>query len=81
MVAHLASAKREVHAGGRHGTVIVAFTLGPDGHVISDTIAHGSGDPALDAAAKHLIEAAAPYPRPPVGAVELSFTLPIRFRP
>ena len=81
MVARLAAAKRGLHAGGRHGTAIVAFTVGARGQLVEAAIARSSGDTGLDAAAERLIQAAAPFPPPPPGTGDLAFDLPIHFKP
>ena len=83
MVSRLETSKHALRReGGRQGTVIVAFAISRAGNLVSARVTRGSGDPALDAEAKTLVERAAPFPAPPagVGEKDLSFTVPIRFK-
>jgi periplasmic protein TonB len=57
----------EVRAAGVTGSVGVAFTIGPSGRVVNQSITHSSGVAALDAAAR-LILAAIHAPPPPNGS-------------
>jgi TonB family protein len=62
--------------------ILVGFVLDEMGHVLSSSIAQGSGDATFDAAALAMIERANPVPKPPllVSRQGLSFTLPVIFR-
>ncbi|PRX33690.1 protein TonB [Meinhardsimonia xiamenensis] len=61
------------------GAAIVAFTVGTDGRLTGIALARSSGSAELDRAAIRLVRAAAPFPRPPLGA-RRSFTVEIRAR-
>ena len=83
MVSRLETSKHALRReAGRQGTVIVAFAISRAGALVSARVTRGSGDAALDAVAKTLVERAAPFPAPPngVGEKDLSFTVPIRFK-
>ncbi len=83
MVSRLETSKRALRRqANREGTVVVAFAITRAGGLRSARVMRGSGDPALDAVAKSLVERAAPFPAPPAGADgdALSFTVPIRFK-
>jgi protein TonB len=59
-------AARKVNPRSRHsGTVIVRFTVGPQGELISREITSSSGSKLLDDAAVASIERAAPFPALP----------------
>ena len=70
---------RDIHSPG---TVVVTFTLGPDGSLLSARLDHGSGDAGLDHAAIDAVAAAAPFPPPPPGLTpsQLAFSIPFQFR-
>ncbi len=63
------------------GTTRVGFTIDAEGRVTATDIVTGSGNLALDAAARALIERASPFPPPPasVSGKGLSFVVPIHF--
>lgn len=65
------------------GLVHVRFTLATDGRVLDVAAFPPSGNPALDNLATDMIRQAAPFPRPPDGARadQLTFAIPINFRP
>jgi protein TonB len=65
-------------AVGATGTVGVAFTVGPSGRVISQSITRSSGNAALDAAA-HAIMSAVRTPPPPGGRFSTSTNLRFNF--
>lgn len=64
------------------GTVKVAFTLSPSGHVASAHISLSSGKPDLDRRALSAVRGASPFPTPPAGlsASQRSFNMPFFFR-
>lgn len=64
------------------GTTLVAFSVAADGHLRAATIKRSSGNADLDRLALATIEAANPFPPPPVGlaAGPLSFAIPFDFR-
>jgi TonB family protein len=66
----------------KNAEVLVNFELDRMGHVVSASIAKGSGDPAFDEAALSMIRRSDPVPPPPPAVADegLSFTLPIIFR-
>ncbi len=63
------------------GTVVMKFTVGTDGGLISKEVASSSGHSALDNAAITALERAAPFPPipPDVSTGPLAFTQPFRF--
>ncbi|MFN0218007.1 MAG: energy transducer TonB [Hyphomicrobium sp.] len=63
------------------GTVVMKFTVGTRGELISKEVATSSGHPALDNAAIAALERAAPFPPipPEVSVSPLAFTQPFRF--
>lgn len=65
------------------GLAKVAFEIDRNGHLVAEHVAQSSGSSALDAAALALVRLAEPYPVPPheAGATQLSFVVPISFRP
>ena len=62
--------------------VTITFELDRMGHVLSATIAKGSGDPAFDEAALAMLHRSDPVPKPPplVADEGLSFTMPVNFK-
>lgn len=65
----------------RVGTVVVRFTVGPDGELISSEIAKSSGNQSLDDAAIASINRAAPFPPMPSEANDgpLVVSVPFKF--
>lgn len=83
LVAHLDRHKR--YPAGRaqkSAEILVSFVLDRLGHVLSVSIAKGSGDPAFDEAALSMVRRSDPVPQPPPAVADegLSFTLPVIFR-
>jgi periplasmic protein TonB len=82
LIAHLDKHKRYPpgHAT-KSAEILVGFVLDRMGHVMSEQIVRGSGDPALDEAALDMVRHSDPVPLPPplVADDGLSFTLPVRF--
>ena len=80
LVAHLNRFRRFPRGLGS-GTTRVGFTIDVTGRVTATDIVTGSGDSALDAAARALVEQASPFPPPPAGVSGkgLSFVVPIHF--
>lgn len=62
------------------GTITLRFSLSRDGELIDAGIAQSSGRDDLDQLALDALRAAAPFPAPPPGIGDLSFTVPFRFR-
>lgn len=62
------------------GTVTLRFLLSRDGGLVEAGIAQSSGREDLDLLALDALRAAAPFPAPPSGMRDLSFTVPFRFR-
>jgi periplasmic protein TonB len=62
--------------------VLVSYVLDRMGHVLSVSIAKGSGDPAFDEAALAMVRRSDPVPRPPPAIADegLSFTQLVIFR-
>lgn len=58
--------KRKTGAG--RGTVVVGFSIAPDGSLAGVQVLQGSGNAALDRIATDHIRRAAPFPVPPEGA-------------
>ncbi len=65
-------------AVGATGSVGVAFTVGPSGRVISQSVTRSSGNAALDSAA-HAIMSAIHTPPPPGGRFSTSTNLRFNF--
>ncbi len=61
--------------------VMVTFEIDRMGHVLSASIAKGSGDPVFDQAALAMLHRSDPVPKPPplVADEGLSFTMPVNF--
>jgi TonB family protein len=84
LVAHIERKKRAPANGAeRSADIIVSFTMDRQGKVTAVKIAKGSGDARFDQAALDMIRRADPLPAPPsvVADQNLSFRLPISFRP
>ena len=83
LLAHLDRHKRYPAGSTRKGaaTVVVNFELDRMGHVLSESIVKGSGDPAFDEAALAMVRRSDPVPQPPpvVADQGLSFSLPLDF--
>jgi protein TonB len=83
LIAHLDKHKRyPAERQQKTAEIIVSFVLDRTGHVLSSSIAKGSGDTAFDAAALAMIKRSDPVPQPPplVADEGLNFTLPVIFR-
>ncbi|WP_409561036.1 energy transducer TonB [Hyphomicrobium sp. MC8b] len=63
------------------GTVVLRYTIGVDGHILSKEIATSSGFKQLDDAATDALDRAAPFPPipPDVSVKPLAFTQPFKF--
>lgn len=63
------------------GTVVMRFTIGLDGKLLSKEVAKSSGSKILDDAARASLDRAAPFPPipPEVSIKPLAFTQPFRF--
>src|SRR5271166_465518 len=83
LVAHFDRHKRyPADRAQKSAEIVVSFVLDRLGHVLSASIAQGSGDPAFDEAALAMIHRSDPVPQPPPAVADegLSFTLPVIFR-
>ncbi len=83
LVAHFDRHKRyPADRAQKSAEILVSFVLDRLGHVLSATIAKGSGDSAFDEAALAMIHRSDPVPQPPPAVADegLSFTLPVIFR-
>jgi TonB family protein len=83
LLAHLDKHKRyPLDRAQKSAEILVSFVLDRMGHVLSTTIARGSGDPAFDEAALAMVKRSDPVPPPPplVADEGLTFTLPVIFR-
>ena len=83
LFAHLDKHKRyPTERQQKTAEILVSFELDRMGHVLSASIAKGSGDPAFDQAALAMVRRSDPVPAPPplVADDGLSFTLPVIFR-
>jgi protein TonB len=83
LIAHLDKHKRyPTERSQKSAEILVNFALDRMGHVLSTSIAKGSGDPAFDEAALAMVRRSDPVPQPPplVADEGLSFTLPVIFR-
>ena len=63
------------------GTVVMRFTIGLDGQLLSKEVASSSGSKVLDDAATAALDRAAPFPPipPEVSIKPLAFTQPFKF--
>jgi periplasmic protein TonB len=63
------------------GTVVLRYTIGLDGQILSKEIATSSGSKSLDDAATEALDRAAPFPPipPDVSVKPLAFTQPFKF--
>jgi protein TonB len=83
LVAHLDKHKRyPAQRSQKSAEILVSFALDRMGHVLSITIAKGSGDAAFDQAALAMVRKSDPVPRPPplIADEGLNFTLPVIFK-
>ena len=83
LIAHLDKHKRyPAERQQKTAEIIVSFVLDRTGHVLSTSIAKGSGDTAFDEAALAMMRRSDPVPQPPplVADEGLNFTLPVIFR-
>jgi protein TonB len=77
---HVQRAKINPHSRTA-GTVVMRFTIGVDGKLLSKEIATSSGSKVLDEAATAALDRAAPFPPipPEVSIKPLAFTQPFKF--
>jgi protein TonB len=83
LVAHLDKHKRyPAERSQKTAEILVSFALDRMGHILSTSIAKGSGDAAFDEAALAMVRRSDPVPQPPplVADEGLTFTLPVIFR-
>jgi TonB family protein len=83
LVAHLDKHKRyPAQRSQKSAEILVSFALDRMGHVLSITIAKGSGDAAFDEAALAMVRKSDPVPPPPplIADEGLNFTLPVIFK-
>jgi TonB family protein len=83
LIAHLDRHKRyPAQREQKTAEIVISFVLDRTGHVLSSSIAKGSGDTAFDEAALAMIKRSDPVPQPPplVADEGLNFTLPVIFR-
>ena len=83
LVAHLDKHKRyPAQRSQKSAEILVSFALDRMGHVLSITIAKGSGDAAFDEAALAMVRKSDPVPPPPPRIADegLNFTLPVIFK-
>ncbi len=67
----------EARAARIEGTVLLSFTIGPSGSIVSHSIARSSGNAAIDAAV-HAMVAASRFDPPPGG--RFASSIPVRFK-
>ncbi|HEY5226853.1 MAG TPA: TonB family protein [Methylovirgula sp.] len=82
LVVHLSKHKRYPSSERRRDVkVIVSFTIDRSGHLLSATIAGGSGDAAFNTAALGMLKRSDPLPAPPPSIADdgLTFKVPIIF--
>jgi protein TonB len=80
LVAHLDRHKRyPAERSQQAAEILVSFVLDRTGHVLSTSIAKGSGDAAFDEAALAMVRRSDPVPLPPPAVADegLNFTLPV----
>jgi periplasmic protein TonB len=83
LAAHLNKFKRyPADRAMQKAEVVVSFVLDRLGHVLSERIVRGSGDPSFDAEAIQMLERSNPVPPPPPTVADdgLTFSLPVIFR-
>jgi TonB family protein len=83
LIAHLDKHKRyPAERSQKTAEILVSFALDRMGHILSTSIAKGSGDAAFDEAALAMVRRSDPVPQPPplVADEGLTFTLPVIFR-
>ena len=83
LLAHLDKFKRYPADRSQKGAeILITMTLDRTGHVLSASIAKGSGDEAFDHAAIAMVERANPVPPPPplIADEGLDFSLPVIFK-
>jgi TonB family protein len=83
LIAHLDKHKRyPAERQQKTAEIVVSFVLDRTGHVLSTSIAKGSGDRAFDEAALAMVRRSDPVPQPPplIADEGLNFTLPVIFR-
>jgi TonB family protein len=83
LMAHLDRHKRyPAERSQKSAEILVSFALDRMGHVLSSSIAKGSGDAAFDQAALAMVRRSDPVPPPPpvVADEGLNFTLPVIFK-
>jgi TonB family protein len=84
LIAHFDKHKRypPEHRRPEMVEILVSFELDRIGHVLSASIAKGSGDAAFDEAALDMVRRSDPVPLPPPAVADegLTFTMPVRFR-
>jgi periplasmic protein TonB len=83
LIAHLDRHKRyPAQREQKTAEIVISFVLDRTGHVLSTSIAKGSGDIAFDQAALAMVRRSDPVPQPPplVADEGLNFTLPVIFR-
>lgn len=73
-------ASRRPPGQGQSGTALVVFGISPSGGLIFANIASSSGHPNLDRSALAAVRSAAPFPPPPTGARQWTFSFPFHFR-
>ncbi|HEX5277804.1 MAG TPA: energy transducer TonB, partial [Fluviicoccus sp.] len=63
------------------GTVLLTFTIGRSGELLSSRIVTGSGEPGLDQAALDMLQRASPMPPLPdeLGLDKLTLTIPVEY--
>jgi periplasmic protein TonB len=61
------------------GTVLVRFTVGPDGKLLSRTVEKSSGSKVLDDAAVATLDRAAPFPPVPQNLAPIEVSVPFEF--
>ena len=73
----------EARPSKAQGTVYVIFSIDRKGRVTRNKISRSSGNSILDTAATGMVRRASPFPPIPadVGRPDLSFTVPVRFKP
>jgi periplasmic protein TonB len=82
LAAHLNKFKRyPADRAMQKAEVVVSFVLDRLGHVLSERIVRGSGDPSFDAEAIQMLERSNPVPAPPPTVADdgLTFNLPVIF--
>src|SRR5262249_35116558 len=84
LAAHLDKHKRyPSDRSNQRAEIVISFEIDRAGHVVSASVARGSGDRSFDEAALSMLRRSDPVPPPPALVADsgLIFTMPVIFHP